>query len=363
MKILFLARGHGFGHAARDRRIIAAMRRLRPDLHIDIMASGSASEYFQLYGETFTDMGIGDHEDMTPAAGRHLWKLLEQRERPDLVITDEVIWALPFCVKEWKRRAILLTDWMFSEMGQPENDSLLNYAGEIIMLDFRRAHPGPFDTTTPINYFGPVVSDFAISRSQARTQLSLDTRQFAATVTVGGYAAALDNQLIASAAVDTWLEKTPRGHHLFVLGEKFRDVPYHRRDDITWVGITGTPETYYAASDVVLANANGTVTCDLVWNRIPVLGMTSNRTTYPESFTRRIEALAVNRLIGYADPEDGPSQIWKQLETAIRRIVQNPSSLDMADLEWASGETVATHLLRRADYMAAKAAPESEASG
>ncbi|MEV2274259.1 hypothetical protein AB0I72_01620 [Nocardiopsis sp. NPDC049922] len=364
-RMLMLARGHGFGHAARDLRVIEAIRAERPDVDIEVLASGSAARYLEMYGEPFTDLGIGDHEDMSPAAGKRIWEVMGRLDPPDLVVADEVVWALPFCVREWRRRAILMTDWFFSEFGQPRSDAFLDYAGEILLLDFSVAHPGPFGTSTPIRRFGQVVADFDTDRGASRTSLGLDPDTPAAVLTVGGLGNRLDNQLISDAVLTTWLEHAPPGHRLYVLGEPFREVPDDRADDVVWAGFTPAPERYYTAADLVIANAYGTVTCDLVWNGVPVLGMTSPEVEFAASFTTRVEAMADAGLIAHARPSASSEELWELMRAGIERG-RNPEvrgvrgggdDAAMAAFEWTTGARVAEHLLRRLDHMAAKSAP------
>ncbi|MEV4414103.1 hypothetical protein [Catellatospora sp. NPDC049609] len=351
-RVLLLARGHGFGHAARDLRIVKAMRRLRPDVEIEVMASGSAAVYLDLYGEAFADMGIGDHEDMSPAAGRRIWELLDRYDPFDLVIADEVVWALAFCATRWRRRAILLTDWFYSELGAPESDPILDQAGEILLLDFSAAHPGPVGFTTPVQAFGPVVEDFGVGRDAARAGLGVAASDTVAVLTVGGMTAMVDNTAIARLTVRTWLDHAPPGHRLFVLAEPFCPVPAERAGDVVWAGFTAEPEKYYAAADLVVTNANGTVTSDLVWNRIPVLAMTHPAVSYPESFALRVKAMSEAGMTVHAEATVSPAELWRLMNQAMR----NDCRPDPA-FEWATGEQVARHLLARLDYMLAKSDP------
>lgn len=348
-RVLFLARGHGFGHAARDLRIIRAMRGLRPDVAIEVMASGSAAVYLELYGETFTDMGIDDHDDMSPAAGKRVWELMGRHDPFDLVIADEVVWALVFCLQRWRRRAILLTDWFYSELGAPESDPILDQAGEILLLDFSAAHPGPFQLSTPVQAFGPVVGDFGITRDEARAALGVGASDTIAVLTVGGMTQLADNAAIADLTVRTWLEHAPPGQRLFVLAERFCPLPADRAGDIVWAGFTAEPEKYYAAADLVVTNANGTVTCDLVWNRIRVLAMTHPAVSYPESFALRVKAMSEAGMTTHGEATVSTFELWQLMGRAMRNDCRPDPTF-----EWTSGEQVARHLLARLDYMLAK---------
>jgi hypothetical protein len=277
-----------------------------------------------------------------------------------------VVWALPFCARQWRRRAILLTDWFFSEDGgRLQDDGFLDYAGEILLLDFSVAHPGPHGTSAPIRTFGQVVAEFDADRESSRAALGLAADTPAAVLTVGGVSNTRSNRLIAHAVLDTWLEHAPAGHRLLVLAEPFRDIPADRSDDVVWVGLNNTPERYYTAADLVIVNAYGTVTCDLVWNGVPVLGMTSSEGPYPESFAARVEAMAAAGLIAHGDDSTAPAELWGLMSAGMERgrSGQGPDRHGDRDrsafaaFEWATGAQVAAHLLKRLDDMAAKGAP------
>lgn len=340
-RILFLARGHGFGHAARDLRIIRAMRELRPDVDITVLASGSAATFLQLHGESFTDMGITDEQDMTPAAAQRVWRLMDELEPFDLTVSDEVVWALPYCARKWGRRAILLTDWFYGELGNPAGDSFLDHAGEILLLDFSVAHPRPVATTAPITAMGPVVARFDVDRATARRELGVAPDAAMTVLTVGGMSSMLDNQRIADATVAA--HRKHSDGHLYILADGTDEA------GITWTGYTDRPELYYSAADVVVSNANGTVTCDLVWNRIPVVAMTHPDVSYPDSFAKRVNRLNSAGLIRHVEATESANALWTRLTDA-----RPPAALP-EDLEWTTGQAVANHLLARLDYMIAKA--------
>ena len=339
-RVLFLARGHGFGHAARDLRIIRAMRVRRPDVEVTVLASGSAATFLALHGEPFTDMDIDDTEDMSPAAAQRVWQLMDRFEPFDLTVSDEVVWALPYCARKWGRRAILLTDWFYRELGDPAADSFLDHAGEILLLDFEIAHPGPVSTSAVITPMGPVVADFTVDRSTARRRLGIAPDATVTVLTVGGMSTMLDNQRIAEVTVAAHRDDPSR--HLYVLADGADG------QHVTFTGYTDRPELYYRAADVVVTNANGTVTCDLVWNRIPVVAMTHPDVTYPDSFGTRVSRLSEAGLIHHFTATGSPDDLRPLLAAAT------PPAPLPDDLEWTTGDRVAAHLLDRLDYMVAK---------
>ncbi|GAA4046960.1 hypothetical protein [Nonomuraea soli] len=342
--ILFLVRGHGFGHAARDARIIAALRRRRPDVTVEVLASGSAATYLAWQGIDFTELPIADEWDLSGRAAQVVWETLAGRPRPDLTVCDEVVWALPYCAQVWGRRAILLTDWFFAEIGLPEHDRLLDHAGEIVVLDFSAAHPGPYTTSAPIRCLGPVTAGLSAGRTASRELLGLAPDRKAAVLTVGGMSLRPDNRRIAEAVLTAWRRHSPPGHRLFVLDK----APAQPGSDagIAYVGMVADPEPYYAAADAVITNAYGTLTCDLVWNRRPVLGLTDPEMPEADSFPRRVAALAERGGIVHAEPSTPSRELWSRLERVMNG---ERGAADLAGLEWTTGDEVAAHLLRRLD--------------
>jgi hypothetical protein len=87
--IVLLARGHGYGHAARDLQIIRGLRQLRPNAEVVLASSASGVEYFRFQGIPCHDLGIEDRRDLGEQAVRRVWGFLQTLRDPDLVIADE----------------------------------------------------------------------------------------------------------------------------------------------------------------------------------------------------------------------------------------------------------------------------------
>ncbi|MFI1014081.1 glycosyl transferase [Streptomyces sp. NPDC020965] len=345
--ILFLSRGHGFGHAARDLRIIRSMRRQRPDVRVTLLAAGSAVDYYRMRDIPCWDLGITDAEDMTRGAAEKVWRTLAGIARPDLVVSDEVLWAMPFCRKIWKLDCLLLTDWFYAERGLPEHDAYLDHATGITVLDFSAAHPGPFRTTAPVTFKGPVVEEFPGDRASARRGLGIDGGTEMTVLTLGGMAARAESRRMTRAALDAWSAHASPGSALFVLadhpGDGFGPAP----DRVVWTGLVPDPERYYRAADLVVADAMGTSVCDLIHNGVPVLGMTDPEACFPTSFDLRVDRLNAAGLLVAAGSGTAPDDLWDLAERA-RKTTGKAADPDRRDsFEWTTGDEMAADLLSR----------------
>jgi hypothetical protein len=344
MRINYLIRGHGFGHAARDLRVITAIRELRPDIHLDIASSGTGFAYLSARSVDCVDLGIADEADLRSSANWKTWRYLHVSPHPDLVVVDEVISALPFCHHIMDVPCVVLTDWFFADFGQPELDRLLNFAAEIMVLDFADAHPRRIQTRAEIIRLGPVVNELGITRTAARQRLGTeDSSALTAVVSLGGMTERPEARKMLERTLAAWHRGARRGDRLLVLA-KDSSLP-ERKDHqpgVQWVGITAHPETYYAAADVVITDALGFTNCELAYNRIPAVAFLVKETAdrYAESFSRRIELLQASGAITIVDDEAGPDLIWQAI-TQTR-----PTANAKDKLSWARPEDVAERILR-----------------
>ncbi len=340
--IVLLARGHGYGHAARDLQIIRGLRQLRPDAEIVLASSGSGVEYFRFQGIPCHDVGIADRHDLSEQAVRRVWGFLQSLRDPDLVIADEVVWALPFCRRFFGCPRVLLTDWLYADHGMPQHDPFLNDASEILVLDFAEAHPGPYDTQAPITFTGPVVSKFPGDRYTARRQLGLGAQARMAVVSAGGVADRPDARRIFKHTAEAWAAYANPADVLFVLGVGY-ELP-GMPGNIRLIPHTPSPEVYYQAADAVVTDATGLTCCEVVANGIPVVAMiTSDALRFARVYRARASLLESARGAVTAPLHGTIDMLWEALTDAMR--LPRGGSLPPATLSWATGLDVAARLL------------------
>jgi hypothetical protein len=330
-RIVFLARGHGFGHAARDLRLVEAIRRARPDVELVLASSGSGLEYFRRRSVSCVDLGIDDEHDMSEAAGQAVWDFLTTVDAPDLVLADEVVWALPICRQVLGVPCVLVTDWFYAEIGQPGHDHVLNQATEIVVVDFPQAHPNIADITAPVLFTGPLVDSFEPDRAALRRELGVADDAFAAVVTLGGMPDRPEARAIADLAVQSWAARAGAQDRLFVLADQ-------RATDggpASWTGVTSVPERYFRAADAVVVEAAGFTVCELARNRIPTVAVMVPLLSAAARL--RVKMLESAGLLVTVPADATPDQMW----TAMRAVPSTTSTV-----EWADADAVAAHCLR-----------------
>jgi hypothetical protein len=344
VRINYLIRGHGFGHAARDLRVINAIRALRPDAQLDIASSGTGFQYLSARSVDCADLGIADEADLRSSANWKTWRYLHVSPHPDLVVTDEVISALPFCHHVMDVPCVVLTDWFFADFGQPELDRMFNFAAEIMVLDFVDAHPRRIQTRAPITPLGPVVDELSITQTAARQHLGTgDGSSLTAVVSLGGMTERPEVRQMLQRTLAAWHGNARRDDRLLILADDPRPAP-EREDQrgVTWVGITDHPEVYYAAADVVITDALGFTNCELAFNQIPAVAFRVKEVVdkYAESFSRRIELLEASGAMAIVDDSAGPDLIWQAIGGA------RPAPGAVHQLSWARPRDVAERILR-----------------
>ncbi|MFE0464324.1 glycosyl transferase [Kitasatospora sp. NPDC058965] len=348
-EILFLTRGHGFGHAARDLRVIRELRR-RPGVTVRVLASGSALTYYRMRGVDCLPVAIPDEDDLGPGAAQALWRALAGLPRPDLVVSDEVPAALPFAERVWRRPCVLLLCALNAEWGRPEADRYLDGAAEVLVLDFPQTRAPHYGTRAPLDFLGPVVERYAVGRADARRRLGLAERTEVGVLALGGMTGRPESRRMAAAALRAWRAHARPGARLLVLAE-----PDPSLDDggpgggeVVWAGVSAEPELYYRAADVVLNDAMGSNLCELAWNGVPAVALLDGASAAeaPRTFHERVRLLARERLIEAAAVEDGPAAVWQAVERA-RAGAARPDARE--GFGWSSGGAVADRLLDALD--------------
>lgn len=344
--ILFLSRGHGFGHAARDLRIIRALEE-RPGVSVRVMATGSAVAYYKMRGVECIPVDVAD-DDIGEGAAKTLWSALAAVPRPDLVVSDEVMYALPFARTVWHRPCVMLVCALWADYGMPDGDRFYDAADEVLILDFPRPACGGFGTSAPVDFLGPVVAPFPASRAEARERLGIGEHEFVGVLGLGGMNTRPESRRMASAAVGSWSAHAPADSRLLVLADR-PDPPDDGAATVHWPGVTNEPETYYRAADVVFGDAMGSAICDLAWNRVPTVALLDAESagSFPAAFGDRIQALTAAGLIETAAVHEGHAAVWAAAQRARSGSAGRLRPDADAGFRWGSGAAVAARLLDR----------------
>jgi predicted glycosyltransferase len=336
-KVVFITRGHGFGHAARDLLIVDAMRRAIPGLELVLAASGTGAEYYRRRGVPIIELDIPDSRDTGEAAGKAVLQFLASVGGIDLVVVDEVMWALPICRKLLNVPCVLITDWFYSEIGLPDLDRTMNQASAIIVTDFAEAHTGVRDITVPLHFPGPLVKPFDLARSAARQELGVPESAYTGVVTLGGMPDRPDARVIADLVIRAWQIDAAPTDRLVLLAGPPADAA--TPDGVDWVGVSDTPERHFRAADVVLADAAGFTVCELTRHGVPTVAIKSKALS--AGVLARLQVLESAGLVHTVDADTSPEAL-SALVRGLRAAGPAPSG---AELGWADADEVAALVL------------------
>ena len=345
MNVVFLTRGHGFGHAARDLRLIRALEDESPGIGVEVLAAGTAVRYYRERGVPCTDLGIPDEADISVKAGWAIWRHLARgaaagaARRWDLLVTDELVPAVPFAHHVLEIPAVVLTDWFFADFGRPRLDRAFDLAAEVIVLDFAQSHPQPPHTAAPVHYAGPLVAGFGTDRERARAALGRGPVGLTAVLSLGGMPDRPETRRMTAAVFEAWHARAGRDDRLFVLADPGDLLPdgdgRASPPGVTWVGLSAEPERYHAAADAVIVDAMGFTACELVHNGGRVIGLLDEEAVerFPASFRHRVRHMAAQGWITAQDPAAGPERIWELISGAGQTAPGRPMPVaDVADL-------------------------------
>jgi hypothetical protein len=331
-KIVYLSRGHGYGHAARDRAIVAALRGLRPDAVVEVASYGTGLEFYRSHAMACADLRIDDDDDQGPAAAFAVAAFLSARRRADLVVANEVFTA-PGVYTALGLRGVLLTHWFFAEVGVPAMDAPLAKAEKIMLIDFEMAHRVPQQLRDRVTFTGAVAPRFLIDRHSARRELGIDATEYVAVLSTGAtYQTKVDHmRAVLAKGLAAWRVRRPGKGRLFVLS----NLPPAVDDScVEWVSWTDRPELYYRAADVVITNGTFGTMSALTRNRIPTIAVVGGQNPVDRLHAEFLAGEGLLTAVEVSIPD----------EELGRLIADVPPVRRDADLPWAEPVDVARRL-------------------
>jgi hypothetical protein len=338
MRVSYLVRGHGFGHAARDLRIINAIKRAAPGIDVDIASSGTGFEYFRSRSVPCTDMDIEDASDQSAAASWKIWRHLHWAPPPDLVIADEVMAAVPYCSNVLDVPCVVITDWLYSDFGRPSFDRILDRAAEVLIVDFPENHSYPVGTSARISKVGPVVDKFS--------PMPIESPTFTVVASFGGMPSRPGARAMLDRTLDAWERHAQPSDQLLILAPEPSGANAGRTmPGVQWLGISNEPEKYYRNADVVLTDGLAFTICELIFNRIPTVAFINQNSVKvnPPAFARRLDLLEGCGATRTVREQEGPEELWEAVVTASRK--KYPDSPVLESLAWARPDDIADRLL------------------
>jgi UDP:flavonoid glycosyltransferase YjiC (YdhE family) len=347
VRISYLVRGHGFGHAARDLRIIKALKNAAPHIEIDIASSGTGLEYFRSRSVPCIDMGIEDANDQSASASWKVWRHLHRAPAADMVISDEVMYAIPYCINVLDVPCAVITDWVYSDIGRPNLDRLLDGAAEILIVDFPESHSYPIGTSARISRIGPVVDEFPQAPIKQPSPKKVSTQALTVVASFGGMPSRPGARAMLDRTLRAWECYARPTDQLLILAPQPSDINNGSAlSGVHWVGTSNEPEKYYRIADVVLTDGLAFTTCELIFNRIPTVAFVNQKSlkVNPRSFARRIELLENRGATRTVHEQESSEALWEAIVMASKEGYTGATALE--SLTWARPDDIASRLLR-----------------
>jgi len=147
-KIVFFSQGYGKDHLKRD--LLISKRLIRKDDRIEVKFASYGEGYKAAIGEGLqcVNLGLDIHDRIA-----RIEKLLCE-EKPDLVVTDEELIALPLS-KARKIPSLLITNWLPPHPNHPAVKYFADADG-IILAHLKECFHLPFNLKTPLHFVGPL---------------------------------------------------------------------------------------------------------------------------------------------------------------------------------------------------------------
>lgn len=344
-RIAFLSRGHGFGHAARDLQIIEAIRTVSDTVEVVVGSSGTGLKYYTDRSIPCLDLGICDDQDQTLDAARRVLRFMSKIAPVDLVVADEVFSAPTIC-RGIRVKTLLLTDFFWSEVGNPQLDNRYGDAAGVVLLDAAVTHELPTGLGVPIHITGPLAKKYLTDREDARRMLGVARDALVFTLTFGSpHPGKLPfARHIIGTVLSAWRENADEIDRLFVLAERMPDLDIaggrHVDDSVRWIGVTIVPEVFYRAADLVVALPGMATLYEIVRNGISLVCFDVELES--PDMRRRIKYLESMKCIKRAPLHIRPEQLWHIGERAIQET-KDRETCPFDD--WAEPEDVARLIL------------------
>ncbi|MCC6537270.1 MAG: hypothetical protein IT162_06965 [Bryobacterales bacterium] len=132
MRVCYIARGRGRGHALAAVAIAEELRRRRPGVPIQFVSYGTGAATFGELGYAVTDLHLPDRPGLFEVENA-LPRLWEQSPPPALVVAHEEFAVCPVA-HAFGIPAVLATDWLLNDPGVWQTESL-QQTSEVLFLD------------------------------------------------------------------------------------------------------------------------------------------------------------------------------------------------------------------------------------
>ncbi|MGW9270874.1 glycosyltransferase [Microbacterium sp. NPDC055599] len=265
MIITVFCRGHGFGHASRSLRLVAALQ--RRGHKVDVVSYGYGAEYFRMMGVECVDAGIVDRRDFAPEAVAALAGLLPGLAGSELFVVDELHYLPPVIREHTAAPIVMLTDWLFAERDLGV-DTVLYPARRTLVVDFAEAHPLDPYTASRVEFVGPVAPPLLERRRAPAAVADATGRRI--VMTLGGSTSNPASLRMLKSLVPQVLEWARGDDELLILGDDPTAGALTDRR-VRWLGRRPDAAEILAGADLAVCNGNGMTTCELAYLGVPTI--------------------------------------------------------------------------------------------
>ncbi len=255
LKVMFISRGHGWGHAIPDMAIAERLVDLEPDLDLQFVSYAAGAEAYRACGFDVVDLHAPDRP--------HLWDMVMTltkflaNTQPDLVVAHEEVAALP-AAAAFGIRSVYITDFFLDPSHMLTQ--ALRYTDEIVFLAHKGLYTEPPYLQGKIHYVGRAVRGFEYmraDRARARQELGIPHD---ATVLLCQPGAWTESQVplrgLLGAAWDI-LPQSPK-RLIWLAGREYDALAtfFRERPDVMVLKEDLRIDRLMAASDVLITKAN-----------------------------------------------------------------------------------------------------------
>ncbi len=254
LRIMFISRGCGWGHAVPDIVIISTLLGLRPNFRVEPVSYSDGAMAYREYGLAVTDLLVQRHcsiLDMIIACTRII-----DKHRPHLIVAHEEYPAV-VAAKAFGVPCLFLTDFFMD----PSSIAMqsLQYASEVIYLGDKGLFTEPPSLRGRVHYVGRVVRPsrpIRPSRSLVRKKLGIPRSATVVLSQPGSWSEA--QHPIADILASAWLSIPSPRHLVLIAGADYNKISrlFSKQPDVSVKSHTNNLFDYMLASDVLITKGS-----------------------------------------------------------------------------------------------------------
>lgn len=274
VRVLWVSRGRGYGHATVDAAILPHLERALPGVRTTVASYGDGTRAFRDLDIRVRDLGLASEPEPGHACQR--MRRLIRSTGPDLVVVHEDFPAAAACQAD-DIAYVFLTHWML-DADDPANSALCDAQG-VVFLDEPGRFAIPSYLASRTHHVGPVLRPMpasGISRSRARRDLGLPANSLVIMVAPGIHAHEGRNSIGRTVldAIDLLPER--RARVLWMGGRRDPPRELAAHPSVHWIGFRPDVEVVARAADAAITVGNYTTQRELHSLGVPTIALISD---------------------------------------------------------------------------------------